>query len=54
MHQTALLGEAVKDAKSFGWQVEQPQHEWKKMVEEVGRKFTVSLFPLLRDHCSFS
>jgi len=35
MHQTALLGEAVKDAKSFGWQVEQPQHEWKKMVEEV-------------------
>jgi glutaredoxin len=35
MHQTALLGEAVKDAKSFGWQVEQPKHEWKKMVEEV-------------------
>lgn len=35
MHQTALLGEAVKDAKSFGWQVEQPQHDWKKMVEEV-------------------
>jgi len=40
MHQTALLGEAVKDAKSFGWQVEQPQHEWKKMVEEVGWEVT--------------
>jgi len=36
MHQAALLGEAVKDAKSFGWGVEQsPAHDWKKMVEEV-------------------
>jgi len=35
MHQAALLGEAVKDAKSFGWGVEEAQHDWKKMVEEV-------------------
>merc|ERR1719153_720394 len=37
MHQAALLGEAVKDAKSFGWGVDEkpPAHDWKKMVEEV-------------------
>jgi len=37
MHQAALLGEAVKDAKSFGWEVEKDtvQHSWTKMVEEV-------------------
>jgi len=35
MHQAALLGEAVKDAGSFGWGVEPAQHSWTKMVEEV-------------------
>jgi len=35
MHQAALLGEAVKDAKSFGWGVEPATHDWGKMVEEV-------------------
>jgi len=37
MHQAALLGESVKDAKSFGWQVDKSQvnHDWGKMVEEV-------------------
>lgn len=37
MHQAALLGEAVKDAKSFGWEVEKKEvnHNWTKMVEEV-------------------
>jgi len=35
MHQAALLGEAVKDAKSFGWSVEPAAHDWKNMVEEV-------------------
>jgi len=37
MHQAALLGEAVKDATSFGWEVEQEKlsHNWGKMVEEV-------------------
>jgi len=37
MHQAALLGEAVKDAKSFGWEIEaeKVQHNWAKMVEEV-------------------
>lgn len=37
MHQAALLGEAVKDAKSFGWEVEKKDvnHSWTKMVEEV-------------------
>jgi len=37
MHQAALLGEAVKDAKSFGWDVDKSQvnHNWGKMVEEI-------------------
>merc|ERR1719180_73170 len=37
MHQAALLGESVKDAKSFGWQVdkEQVNHDWAAMVTEV-------------------
>jgi len=35
MHQAALLGEAVKDAKSFGWGVEPATHDWGKMVQEV-------------------
>jgi len=37
MHQAALLGEAIKDAKSFGWEVEEEtvNHNWSKMVEEV-------------------
>jgi len=37
MHQAALLGEAIKDSKSFGWEVEKEtaNHNWGKMVEEV-------------------
>merc|ERR1712142_153962 len=37
MHQAALLGEAVQDAKSFGWDVDKTQvnHNWGKMVEEI-------------------
>jgi len=37
MHQAALLGEAVRDAKSFGWEVEKDmvKHSWTKMVEEI-------------------
>jgi len=37
MHQAALLGEAVKDASCFGWEVGQEKvtHNWPKMVEEV-------------------
>merc|ERR1711892_541485 len=37
MHQAALLGEAVNDAKHFGWEVEKSQvnHNWAKMVEEI-------------------
>merc|ERR1712098_479825 len=37
MHQAALLGEAVKDASSYGWQVDKAQvnHGWTKMVTEV-------------------
>jgi len=37
MHQAALLGEAVKDAASFGWQVDRAQvnHDWAKMVLEI-------------------
>merc|ERR1719391_1332277 len=35
MHQAALLGEATRDAKSFGWGVEPAQHNWQNMVTEV-------------------
>lgn len=35
MHQAALLGEAVKDAESFGWNVKQEGHNWEVMVESV-------------------
>lgn len=35
MHQAALLGEAVKDSKSFGWGAEAQAHDWKKLVEEI-------------------
>ena len=37
MHQAALLGEAVKDAKSFGWGVDRAQvnHDWAAMVTEI-------------------
>jgi len=35
MHQAALLGEATKDAKAFGWGVDKADHSWSKMVEEV-------------------
>ena len=37
MHQAAILGESVKDAKSFGWQVdkEQVNHDWPAMVTEI-------------------
>ena len=37
MHQASLLGEATKDAKEFGWELneEKPKHNWGKMVENV-------------------
>jgi thioredoxin reductase (NADPH) len=39
MHQAALLGEGLKDAPHYGWQLgdqqQQHQHSWEKMVEEV-------------------
>ena len=37
MHQASLLGEAAKDAKEFGWELneEKPKHNWGKMVENV-------------------
>ncbi|KAL3914913.1 MAG: hypothetical protein SGPRY_007451, partial [Prymnesium sp.] len=35
MHQAALLGEAVKDAKEYGWDVEPPAHKWGEMVSAV-------------------
>merc|ERR1712098_563036 len=37
MHQAALLGEAVKDAQTFGWELEPEkiQHSWTKMVEQI-------------------
>ncbi|XP_022104980.1 thioredoxin reductase 1, cytoplasmic-like [Acanthaster planci] len=36
MHQAALLGEALKDAKKYGWEVsESAKHEWNLLVEGV-------------------
>jgi len=37
MHQAALLGEAMKDAKSFGWEYEEStvKHNWQTMVDNV-------------------
>ncbi|XP_036051320.1 thioredoxin reductase 2, mitochondrial isoform X3 [Onychomys torridus] len=36
MHQAALLGDMIKDADHYGWEVAQPiQHNWKKMAEAV-------------------
>uniref|UniRef100_A0A4W6EMR4 Thioredoxin reductase 2 n=1 Tax=Lates calcarifer TaxID=8187 RepID=A0A4W6EMR4_LATCA len=36
MHQTALLGTAVKDAKKYGWQIPGPVcHDWATMAEAV-------------------
>ncbi|XP_066490478.1 thioredoxin reductase 1, cytoplasmic isoform X1 [Tiliqua scincoides] len=36
MHQTALLGQAIKDAPKFGWQMgEKVNHKWETMVEAV-------------------
>ncbi|XP_061672526.1 thioredoxin reductase 2, tandem duplicate 2 isoform X2 [Syngnathoides biaculeatus] len=36
MHQAALLGTAVKDAKKYGWQLSEPiSHEWVIMAEAV-------------------
>uniref|UniRef100_A0A671YJ98 Thioredoxin reductase 2 n=1 Tax=Sparus aurata TaxID=8175 RepID=A0A671YJ98_SPAAU len=36
MHQAALLGTAVKDAKKFGWQISEPIcHDWSTMADAV-------------------
>uniref|UniRef100_A0A8C4I8K4 thioredoxin-disulfide reductase (NADPH) n=1 Tax=Dicentrarchus labrax TaxID=13489 RepID=A0A8C4I8K4_DICLA len=36
MHQAALLGSAVKDAKKYGWQISGPVcHDWATMAEAV-------------------
>merc|ERR1719310_607130 len=35
MHQAALLGEAMKDAESYGWEAPPPKHNWETMVGNV-------------------
>ncbi|KAL7839971.1 hypothetical protein SRHO_G00266290 [Serrasalmus rhombeus] len=36
MHQTALLGTAVKDAKKYGWKIPEPvSHDWATMSQAV-------------------
>uniref|UniRef100_A0A803XP08 thioredoxin-disulfide reductase (NADPH) n=1 Tax=Meleagris gallopavo TaxID=9103 RepID=A0A803XP08_MELGA len=36
MHQAALLGQALKDSRAYGWQYEeQVKHNWETMVEAV-------------------
>ncbi|KAM5148811.1 thioredoxin reductase 3 [Mantella aurantiaca] len=36
MHQAALLGQALKDSRKFGWEYEeQVQHNWETMLENI-------------------
>jgi thioredoxin reductase (NADPH) len=35
MHQAAQLGEAMKDAKEYGWELPEPTHNWENMVNAV-------------------
>lgn len=35
MHQAALLGEGMSDARSYGWEVPEVSHKWEAMVENV-------------------
>ncbi|ERE88878.1 thioredoxin reductase 1 [Cricetulus griseus] len=36
MHQAALLGQALKDSRNYGWKVEDTvKHDWEKMTESV-------------------
>jgi len=37
MHQASLLGEGLKDAKEYGWNLpeEKPTHDWTKMVDNI-------------------
>jgi len=37
MHQAALLGEAIKDAGKYGWEIKQEnvQHNWETMIQAV-------------------
>lgn len=43
MHKAAIIGEDLKDAKTFGWEVpEQVLHNWSNMVDEV-QKYVKSL-----------
>lgn len=35
MHQAALLGQGMKDAESFGWELSKPAHKWETLVENV-------------------
>ncbi|XP_040611096.1 thioredoxin reductase 1, cytoplasmic isoform X1 [Mesocricetus auratus] len=36
MHQAALLGQALKDSRNYGWKVEDTvTHDWEKMTESV-------------------
>ena len=40
MHQAGLLGEAIHDAKKYGWQVEEkPKHDWGTMVQAIQVNF---------------
>ncbi|KAF6119606.1 hypothetical protein HJG60_010080 [Phyllostomus discolor] len=36
MHQAALLGQALRDSRNYGWKVEEMvKHDWEKMTEAV-------------------
>ena len=35
MHQAAIVGEFVKDASSFGWDVPEVHHHWNTLVNNV-------------------
>ena len=35
MHQAAIIGEFVRDASSFGWDVPEVHHHWNTLVDNV-------------------
>lgn len=36
MHQAALLGQALRDSRNYGWNVEETiKHDWERMTEAV-------------------
>uniref|UniRef100_A0A8C1J3V3 Thioredoxin reductase 2 n=1 Tax=Cyprinus carpio TaxID=7962 RepID=A0A8C1J3V3_CYPCA len=55
MHQAALLGTAVKDARKYGWQIpESLSHDWSTMAEAVQNHVkSLNWVLILKQHCLY-